>query len=87
MSTVMALMMMAMVPLMVIMMMSVMMVNGHEGEEEYIEDDDSGSGHDLLVGWGGENSMSWPSCKVHLQMRRHPTSSDLQPWNRQYTLQ
>ena len=79
MSTVMALMMMAMVPLMVIMMMSVMMVNGHEGEEEYIEDDDSGSGHDLLVGWEGGNSMSWPSCKVHLQMRIHPTSSDLQP--------
>ena len=28
------------------------------------------------------NIMSWPSCNVHLQMRIHPTSSDLQPWNR-----
>ena len=80
----MALAMMAMVPMMVIMTTMVMMVNGHEGEEEYIEDDGSGSGHDLLVGWERENSMSWPSCKVHLQMRIHPTSFDLQSWNRQY---
>ena len=83
-STVIEMTIMAMVPMMVIMTTMVMMVNGHEGEEEYIEDDGSGSGHDLLVGWERENSMSWPSCKVHLQMRIHPTSFDLQSWNRQY---